>query len=86
MTIAEQIASQYDDDGQIFADFDGTEIEDVCRKKSTLVDEDGDHQRFTFSDGSILTISGAAWDLGFPCCYGWQGGDHSDDCPNSPVW
>ena len=87
MTIAGEIAHQFDSDGQRFKDEHGAEIDDVCR--AAVINQCyavvfGDATRYEFSDGSALVVTDCGWDLGFPapstCCC-WAGaGEHRDEC------
>ena len=36
--------------------------------------------RWTFADGSVITIAGDGWDFGYPGCYCWEGAGHTDEC------
>ena len=78
---AQQISDRYKNDGQCFIDTDGGEIEDACASSGQTEKNDA-WTRFTFPDGSVITVAGDGWDLGFECCHGWQGAGHSSDCEN----
>ena len=81
-TIAQKIAAQFNDDGSCFENSDGQRLEDVCASHANPWDKEYEKTRFTFDDGSILTIAGDGWDFGFSCCYGWEGGGHQSGCEN----
>ena len=80
MTTAERISARYGDDGQCWVDGDNVTIDDACAaERGVTIDErpgTSGTVRYTFSDGSVLTIAGDGWDLGFPGCYCWQGAGH----------
>jgi len=81
-TTAERISRRFKDDGLRFRDPDGAQLEDVCREAGGRRDreDESDSTRYTFADGSVLTLTGEVWDLGFPGCFCWQGGGHTDEC------
>jgi hypothetical protein len=90
MTTAENIAARFNNDGQIF-EIGGVQIIDVCRDTSTAhrVNRAGDSERFEFSDGSAIVISGGGWSIGFSApatCHCWSDahyGKHNGDCTGS---
>ncbi len=86
MTTAECIALRFQNDGQRFM-VDGDHIADVClhtgpHPPNTI----GDSERYEFSDGSAIVITGGGWDIGHPApatCHCWpyaRVGGHSDEC------
>ncbi|MFN8858765.1 MAG: hypothetical protein ACK5ZR_00405 [Gemmatimonadaceae bacterium] len=85
MTTAARIAAElgngtewHTPDGFSFDDLVDAEHPHVERRDA----EPGDHAtRYTFADGSAITVAGAAWDIGFPTCYCWQGVGHTAPCP-----
>lgn len=81
-TIAERISRRFDD-GQRWRDANGTSLEDACTEANGRLDrsDEDDKDRYTFPDGSVLTLCDGGWDLGYPDCFCWQGGGHGDDCP-----
>ena len=81
-TIAEQIAERFPD-GQVFTDENGVELEAVCDEKCWQQTRSGeDITKWEFSDGSVITSCGVAWDLGYQDCFCWKGNGHSEDCEN----
>lgn len=58
----------------------GTPLPELLDAWSAECERQGDKTRWTFSDGSIITTAGDAWDFGFPSCYCWEGAGHNDDC------
>jgi len=81
-TVAQQISARYGDDGQIWNDRDGVHIEDACRAAHGRRDrnDNRDCTRYTFSDGSVLTLAGGGWDYGYSECYCWLGAGHEESC------
>lgn len=78
MTIAETIATQFDNDGQCF-EARGAELETMCKAHCSHLDRHGDATRYVFADGSVILIAGDGWDLGFRDCWCWNGAGH-DKC------
>jgi hypothetical protein len=84
MNIAQQIALALDNDGQQWRTRPTDDSEPqtfnelVEQHGGASVDwrdgfRTGDVHRLTFDDGSIITVAGGAWDLGFADCYCWAG-------------
>ena len=90
MTTAEKITARYDNDGQQWLDIYDIDLDDVCKAAGAEVEwrdgyRTGDTYRYDFPDGSCITVSGAAWDIGYPDCFCWRDDGHSGcDCPLSP--
>jgi len=85
MTIAQQIAAALDNDGQQWRtrptdESDPMTFTDLVERHGAYIQTWRDNSRFTFSDGSVITVAGSAWDFGFPTCYCWQGAGHDDTC------
>ena len=85
MTIAQQIAAALDNDGQQWRtrptdESDPMTFTDLVERHGAYIQTWRDNSRFTFSDGSVITVAGSAWDLGFPDCYCWAGAGHDDTC------
>jgi hypothetical protein len=89
--ISQQIADALDNDGQQWRTrpTDDSEPETfnelIDRHGGASVSwrdgwQTGDVCSHTFADGSVITVAGDAWDLGFPTCYCWQGAGHDDRC------
>ncbi len=86
MTTAEKIALQFENDGQVF-EVDDIHIADVCQDVAWYPPSvTSDSERYEFTDGSAIVVTGGGWDLGFPApatCHCWPNanhGRHSDDC------
>lgn len=86
MTTAEQVSELFDNDGQCFesdpaADGEPVSLAAACERAGGRRERrDGDGERYTFPDGSAITIHGDAWDLGFVGCWCWQGAGHDARC------
>ena len=89
-SIAQQIAAALDNDGQQFRtrptdDREPVTFDELVEKHgSASIDwrdgwRTGDTYRLTFSDESVITVAGSAWDLGFTGCFCWEGCP-DDDC------
>ena len=87
LTVAQQIAGQFNDDGQCFELADGRTIHDVCREACRWPERSDvrGETRHVFSDGSVLIVGVNCWDLGLAAdCWCWEGEHHhSQDCHNS---
>ncbi len=87
MSVADEIAARFHNDGTVWEDDSGAGLGFVCAMASVsqIAGVDPDHHRYVFEDMSAITICGAAWDLGYPDCMCWQGVGHSGtECPLSP--
>jgi hypothetical protein len=78
MNIAQQIADAFDNDGQQWRtitsdDSEPRTFDDLVEQHGAYIQPWRDKCRFTFNDGSIITVAGGAWDLGFADCYCWAG-------------
>lgn len=80
----QKIAELLGMDGQRWSAKDGRNFSELVDEHLHTVDyRDGhgtDVVRYTFRDGSVLTVAGAAWGFGHADCYCWDGIDHSDEC------
>lgn len=61
------------------------ELDTACRgADGTRARQESDNAtrwtRYTVPDGSVLTMSGDSWDLGYPGCFCWQGVGHDAVC------
>lgn len=78
-TSAEHIARLLDY-GTCWTADDGRTMDDLVRQfRGTIQHRPGrssDEWRATFPDGSAITASGGAWDIGYPECWCWQGNGH----------
>lgn len=79
-TTAQKISAMFYNDGQRFKTKYGKSLFAACRERGTWPDTDGDAERWAFPDGSVITIAGEGWDLGYPDCFCWRGAGHADDC------
>jgi hypothetical protein len=81
---ADYIAAMLHGDGQVYQADDGRSLDELCYEAGgALTYRDGhgtDVSRYMFADGSAITVSGTAWDIGRPCCYAWASVDHEDSC------
>lgn len=78
-TSAEHIAHLLGDDGQCWTCDLGTMGDLVTKFDGTVQprpDRPSDEWRAIFPDGSVITASGGAWDIGYPECWCWQGNGH----------
>jgi hypothetical protein len=82
MNLAKRLSARFRDDGQRFRDDSGVNIEDALREMGARLDRDdaSDSNRWTLADGSVVTVSGGGWDLGYAGCFCWQGEGHASDC------
>ena len=75
MTIAEQILARYQNDEQVreaLATAGGRwRYRDGIRTNAV---------RYTLPDGSVITIDGSVWGLGYPGCYCLRSAGHVDNC------
>lgn len=91
---ARRISELLDNDGQCWETTDGRSLDALCREERVTVayrggDPGSDTYRYDFADGSVITVAGGGWDLGYPDCYCWQGagvdaGHTNAECPLSP--
>jgi len=85
---AQTISALLNDDGQVFAAADGRTLEDLTEAHGATITTpngawdsptpNGAWARYVFGDGSVITVVGNGWDLGYPDCYCWQGVGHND--------
>ncbi len=92
-TNAERIAAYFNNDGQCWEVAgervgEVEHISEVCANTSfsrmSAQGADSDAERWTFADGSVLTITDGGWDLGYPACYCWRGAGHREQCEMLP--
>jgi len=87
-TIAQEIAEQFNMDGQCWTNEDGIELVDLLKARTSYGDRDDDESgetcRYTFSDGSTIIANSAWWDLGFKDCFCPLGMGHAHDCETLP--
>lgn len=83
MNQAEKIAAMFGNDGQQWATADGESLDDACEAAGGVITyRDGwgtDTYKYTFADGSVITVAGAAWDFGYEDCWCWAGLGHDDE-------
>lgn len=81
MTVAEAISLVFGDDGQkMTLGKSDVSIGDFCESAEGHLETNFDSERWTFHDGSVITIQAEVWDLGYPDCWCWQGAGHADGC------
>ena len=79
-TTATMIADLLHNDGQCWETDDERTFDELMAEHKATRETDGfDECRYTFSDGSIITVCGDAWDFGFPTCWCWAG-CQSEEC------
>ena len=88
-TTADKIAAALGNDGTMWHTTDGLSLDELAGALSGELEQHPtkpDTCRWIFPDGSVITVAGEAWDLGFATCWCWQGapGDQhpapSGDC------
>lgn len=93
-TIAEEIAERYADDGQTFERISHTgervslydECEASIETRGGDISQNGfDKTAYRFIDGSVITVAGDGWDLGYEGCYCWRGVGHREGCDSKEV-
>jgi hypothetical protein len=79
-TSAEDIARQMGHDGTRWRTDDGRTLDGLVQTFGGTVQHrpgrSSDEWRAIFPDGSAITASGGAWDIGYPECWCWQGNGH----------
>jgi len=82
MMTAMEISGLLGHDGQVFNTASGNSIQDLCWAAlgKREVDTSRDAEKFTFQDGSVITICGGGWDYGYTDCFCWKGEGHSNYC------
>lgn len=80
MTTAQKISSQLQDDGSTWQTDDGVSLTDLCVAAGGKKDREEEQglTRYTFPDGSALTLGEGGWDVGYPDCWCWQAVGHKD--------
>jgi hypothetical protein len=85
---AEQVAAKLDDDGSKFwtgeRSGEGAFLDEIAAEAGGRREQhegrSSDEYRFVFPDGSVITVCGAGWDLGFTDCWCWDSTGHDEDC------
>lgn len=76
-TIAEKIATQFENDGLNFHDAEDRHLDDVCEALARREWRDGyntgDTYRYAFEDGSAIVVAGDAWDIEGAEPFTWAG-------------
>ena len=86
MTKASEIANLLYDDGYRWETSDGLNLATLCEQSGGVYRRwSDDISSWIFDDQSAITVSGYAWDLGYPDCGCWQGVGHKDDCEQRKV-
>ncbi len=87
LTQAEQLAERLHDAPSTtvppWRTAEGQHLDDAARDagaRQENSEERSDTYRWVFPDGSVLTVAGGGWDLGFPGCFCWRGAGHPDGC------
>jgi hypothetical protein len=67
-TIAQQVAAQFDNDGQTWKDVEGRRLSEVCDKLAVSATQRSDGHggytyRYVFEDNSVLLEGPDCWDL-----------------------
>jgi hypothetical protein len=91
MTTAETVAAKLDDDGSRFwtgsRAGDGAHLDELAKnragRREQREERSSDEYRWIFPDGSVVTVCGAAWDLGYADCWCWDGSGHDEGCEAS---
>ena len=86
-TTAQRISDALGNDGQCWTTAGGITFDTLVHSHRHLCEwrdgwHTGDVYRLTFLDGSIITVAGDAWDLGFSDCFCWEGAQN-EDCKSS---
>lgn len=76
-TIAEIIASEFGDDGQIWTNPDGETLKAVCQRKAPYEEEVTEKEltRYVFNDGSAIVMGVDGWDVEGRTPFIWQGAE-----------
>ena len=87
-TIAQLISDQFGNDGQRWIDDAGIELAVVCEQAGGEADQNWDREltRYTFQDGSAITIESGGWDLGYAECFCRVGEGHDTDMCEARVF
>jgi hypothetical protein len=77
MTIAEQIATRFGNDGMQWEDKDGQNLADVCLEEARYHEQDWDKHldRYEFADGTAIVLGESGWDIEGKVKWGWAGVD-----------
>ena len=87
---AEKISEIMGNDGQTWETPDGLTLVEVIESRGGRRDYTNRRRRhstddttcYDLPDGSVITVAGGGWDLGYPECTCWRGTGHADDCPH----
>lgn len=85
MTTAQQIAAQFNNDGQCWTNCANESLGDVADRHAHDKTGHGSAIKYIFTDGSILIDDGDAWDFGIEGadCFCWKSAGHHG-CKNDP--
>jgi len=87
MTIAEEIAEKYVKDMLCWKNREGICLPDECRSKRVSMKHchhDGkSYDSYEFADGSVITVIGCRWGIGYRHCFCLRDTYHHTDCKNS---
>lgn len=82
MTTAEKIAKRLGNLGTNYTcDATGEALDEMADHYGCEIVRKNDATSYEFSDGSVITCTGEAWDIGFLHCLCWAGCP-DDDCDN----
>lgn len=76
LTAAERIAEQLGDNGMTWRNNAGFHLDELAEMENGDLERHPstpDVHRWVFSDGSVITCAGEAWDFGFRGCWCWAG-------------
>lgn len=82
-TIAERVSALFDEDGHVWADAEGRDLEEVGKavdpgRVQRTEDLAAGLVRYLYSDGSSIVAAESGWDLGYgEDCWCWQGDEHT---------
>lgn len=79
MSVATDIAEQFDNDGQRFESFAG-DFETVCDARAAGTLTNGDATIYRFEDGSALLVHGDVWDFVADDCDAFCGAEQGCRC------
>lgn len=84
MKTATHISRLFNDNGTCFFSM-GLELESLCGQiaETVVYGMDPVDRRYVFHDGSVITVTGSFWDLGYDGCWCWQGLGHEVGCPHA---
>jgi hypothetical protein len=82
ITSAQHIADLLSNDGQRWATHDDVQMDELIDLHGGAIERrsgaSSDEWRAVFPDGSAITVSGGAWDIGYAGCWCWAGHGHEN--------